>query len=107
MCTWEPQHTAVLLTNVFAQHLACHCMGLRLWAERLALTCCCRLQVVVAQLVTLFKKVELLHRHLQRSKHLSVKSHSERWEEDDGLYCRELPCFQVKHAGCVSGLSPN
>ena len=40
----------------------------------LHLTCCCRVQVLVAQLVTLFRKVELLHRHLQHSKMLSAES---------------------------------
>ena len=43
----------------------------------LHLTCCCTLQVVVAQRVTLFRKVELLHRQLQHSKQLSAENHSE------------------------------
>lgn len=52
-------------------------MGLLPWAGCLHLTCCGRVQVVVAQPVTLFRKVELVHRHLQHSKGLPAKSHNE------------------------------
>ena len=79
-------HMGVVTYSCPLDKCVCSTPGLPLhWLATVSLhlTCCCRVQVVVAQLVTLFRKVELLHRHLQHS--LKVSAESQQWDVGRGV----------------------